>query len=153
MSDSQINVLPIACRLSNLTVFTTDADAEFPNTVLKDNQPFSLKVMVEFFGPGAIALVPLSPAIQLEFYIKPLGPDLGMVLGKVEIKTIPDLLVYSATLTVAPPTSIGLRPKTIYCVGVTLRVGSPDWPSLISGFTEELTLEVYRSSSERDFRN
>jgi len=149
MNGSQISIVPVACRLSNLTVFTEDADLDFPSTILKDNQPFSLKVTVEFLGPGAIALVPLSPSIQLEFYVKPLSPDPGMVLGKVEIKTIPNLLIYSPTLTVAPPISIGLRSKTTYCVGATVRVGSPDWPSLINGFTEELTIEVYRASSEK----
>ncbi len=146
MSDSHINVVPIDCRLSNLTVFTTDANQEFPDTILQSHQPFSLKVTVEFLGPGAIALMPLSPSIQVEFYIKPLTPDAGQILGKVEVKASPDILTYSPTLTFAPPVSIGLRPKTIYSVGAILRVGAPDWPSLINGFIEELTIEVYAAS-------
>lgn len=69
-----------------------------------------------------------------------------MVLGKVEVKASPDTLIYSPMLTLAPPSSIGLRPKTLYSVGAVLQVGAPDWPSLINGFTENLTLEVYGSS-------
>ncbi len=146
MSDSHITVVPITCRFSNLKVFTTDANQAFSEAALQGDQPFSLKVTVEFSGPGAIALMPLTPSIQVEFYTKPLSPEPGIVLGKVEIKTSPNLLIYSPVLTLAPPLSIGLRPNTIYCVGAVLRVGAPNWPSLINGYTEELTIEVYTTS-------
>lgn len=146
MSDSKINVVPIICHLSNLTVFTTDANSASPNTVLQGNQPFSLKVTVEFSGPGAIALMPLSPSIQVEFYAKPLSPDPGVALGRAEVRATPDVLIYPLILKLPPPTSIGLRPRTLYTVGSALRVGSPDWPSLINGFTEELTIEIYTTS-------
>ncbi|MBD2464758.1 hypothetical protein H6G89_27530 [Oscillatoria sp. FACHB-1407] len=149
MSGSQINVVPIACCLSNLTVFTTDANSVFPNTILQSNQPFSLKVTVEFSGPGAIAFVPLAPSIQVEFYAKPLSPDPGIVLGKVEVKANPNVLTYPLTLTLPPPTSIGLRPKTIYSIGSVLQIGNPDWPSFINGFTEELTIEIYATPPEK----
>lgn len=150
MSDSKINVVPIACHLSNLTVFTTDASEILSSTVLQGNQPFSLKVTVEFSGPGAIALMPLSPSIQIEFYAKPLSPDPGIALGRVEVKASPDVLTYPLVLTLPPPASIGLRSKTIYTIGSVLRVGAPDWPSLINGFTEELTIEVYTASPEKE---
>ncbi|GEM_PF-1984515 len=149
MSNSKINVVPIACHLSNLTVFTTDDNPVLPNTVLQDSQSFSLKVTVEFSGPGAIALMPLAPLIQVEFYAKPLSPDPGMILGNVEVKASPDVLIYPLTLTLPSPAAIGLRAKTIYCIGSVLRVGDPEWPSLINGFTEELTIEVYTSASEK----
>lgn len=143
MSDSKINVVPIACSLSNLTVFPVNARQSLPNTVLPGNQPFALQVTVEFSGPGAIALMPLSPSIQVEFYAKPLGPELGMTLGKVEVKTRPGIVTYPLDLTLPPPASLGFRPQTVYSIGSVLRVGDPNWPSLINGFTEELTVEVY----------
>lgn len=146
MSDSHITVVPITCRLSNLKVFTTDASQSFSEAALHGDQPFSLKVTVEFSGSGAIALMPLTPSIQVEFYAKPLSPELGIALGKVELKTSPNLLTYSPTLTLAPPLSIGLRSNTMYCVGAVLRVGAPNWPSLINGYTEELTIEIYTAS-------
>jgi hypothetical protein len=149
MSVSQINVVPITCCLSNLTVFTTDAESVLPNTVLQSNQPFSLRVTVELSGPGAIALMPLSPSIQVEFYAKPLNPDSGIVLGKLEVKTSPDTLIYPLMLTLPPPNSIGLKSKTIYCIGSVLRIGNPDYPALINGFTEGLTIEIYTPSSKK----
>jgi hypothetical protein len=148
MSDPKINVVPIACCLSDLTVLTTDVSPTWPNTVLQGSQPFSLRVTVEFSGPGAIALMPLSPAIQVEFYAKPLSPDLGMTLGKVEVKARADILSYPLMLTLPPPDSLGLRSNTLYTIGSVLRVGAPDWPSLINGFTEELTIEVYTASEK-----
>ena len=143
MSDSHINVGPIGCQLSNLTVFTTNAKPEFSETALQDHQPFSLQVTVEFSGPGAIALMPLAPTIQVEFYVKPLSPELGRVLGAIEVMPLPTVLTYTPTLNLGPPQSIGLHPKTLYRVGAVLRVGAPNWPSLINGFTETLTLEIY----------
>jgi hypothetical protein len=70
------------------------------------------------------------------------------VLGTVEAKAIPNKMLYPLTLTLPPPASIGLRCETLYCIGSVLRVGAPNWPSLINGFTEELTIEIYTSSSE-----
>jgi hypothetical protein len=143
MSESPVNVGPIACQLSNLTVFTANAQTAFSETVLQGYQPFSLKVTVEFSGSGAIALMPLSPAIQVKFFTKPLSPEQGIVLGSVEVMTRPGILSYTPTLNLGPPLSIGLRTGTIYRIGAVLRVGAPDWPALITGFTEELTIEVY----------
>jgi hypothetical protein len=143
MSDSHVNVGPIACQLSSLTVFTTNASTASSETVLQGNQPFSLTVTVEFSGSGAIALMPLSPAIQVKFFAKPLSPDQGMALGSVELMTRPEVLLYTPTLSLGAPLSIGLRTETIYRIGAVLRVGASDWPALISGFTEELTIEIY----------
>ena len=143
MNDSHINVGPIACRLSQLTVFTNDANPPFSETVLQSHQPFSLKVIVEFSGPGAIALMPLAPAIQVEFYTKPLSPETGTILGSIQVNTRPDVLIYEPTINLGTPLSIGLRPKTIYRIGAVLRVGALDWPSLITGYTEEVTVEIY----------
>ena len=92
---------------------------------LQDDQPFSLQVTVEFSGPGANALMPLAPTIQVEFYAKPLSPDLGRVLGTIKVIPLPTVLTYTPTLNLSPPRSIGLRPKTLYCIGAVLRVGAP----------------------------
>ena len=143
MSDSHVNVGPIACRLSNLTVFTINANPAFSETVLQDNQPISLAVTVEFSGPGAIALMPLLAAIQVEFYAKPLSPELGIKLGNIEVVTQPEVLTYTPILNLGSPLSMGLKSGIIYRIGAVLRVGAPKWPSLINGFTEEVTIEIY----------
>jgi hypothetical protein len=111
--------------------------------VLQGNQPFSLQVTVEFSGPGAIALMPLSPAIQVSFYTKPLGPEAGVDLGSLVIHTKPGVFTYTPTLTLGSPFSIGLKAKMLYRLGAALRVGAPEWPSLITGYTEEVTVELY----------
>ena len=146
MSDSHVNVGPIGCQLYNLTVFTANTKSAFPETVLQPHQPFSLKVTVEFSGPGAIALMPLAPTIQVEFYAKPLSPDPAMVLGNIEMMALPGTLTYMPTLTLGSPQSIGWHTKTIYRIGAVLRVGAPDGPSLINGFIETLTIEIYTVS-------
>ena len=143
MSDSHVNVGQIECELSNLTVFTANAKSKFPETVLREHQPFSLKVTVDFSGPGAIALMPLAPMIYVEFHAKPLSPEPAMVLGHIAAKAIPGVWTYTPTLNLGSPRSMGLRPKTIYRIAAVLRVGAPEGPSLINGFTEELTIEIY----------
>jgi hypothetical protein len=143
MSNSQVNVVPIQCRLSNLIVSPTDGDPTASETILQEDQPFSLKVTVEFLGSGAIALLSLSPSILVEFYTKLLSPEAGVVLGQVGVKTTPGILVYFPTLTLAPPLAIGLQIKTLYCIGAVLRVGAPNGPSLINGFIEEPIIEIY----------
>lgn len=149
MSESHVNVGPIACQLSDLTVFTANSAPALSETILQGNQPFSLQVTVEFSGSGAIALMPLSPAIQVKFFTKPLSPEQGMELGSVEVITRPGVFVYTPTLNLGPPLSIGLRTGTIYRIGAVLRIGAPDWPALISGFTEELTIEIYVPPDKR----
>jgi hypothetical protein len=145
MSDSHVNVSKIDCQLSNLTVLAANAKPTSSATVLKNDKPFSLHVTVEFSGPGAIALMPFALSVQVEFYAKPLGPKAGIILGTMAISTSPEILIYTPKLTLGPPSSVGLEPKTLYRIGAVLRVGAPDWPSLIHGFTEELTLEIYGS--------
>lgn len=143
MSESYVNIGSIDCRLSNLIVSTDNGHPSFSATVLQGNQPFSLQVTVEFLGPGAIALMPLSPAIQVSFYTKPLGPEAGVGLGSLVINTKPGVFTYTPNLTLGSPFSIGLKAKTLYRIGAALRVGAPDWPSLITGYTEEVTVELY----------
>jgi hypothetical protein len=143
MSESYVNIGPIACRLSNLIVSTDNDNSDFSATVLQGNQPFSLQVTVEFSGPGAIALMPLSPAIQVSFYTKPLGPEAGVDLGSLVIHTKPGVFTYTPNLTLGSPFSIGLKAKMLYRLGAALRVGAPEWPSLITGYTEEVTVELY----------
>lgn len=146
MSDSHVNISPIECRLSCLTVFTNNTPTTFPDTILQGRHSFSLQVTVEFLGSGAIALMPLAPTIRVEFYMKPLGPEQGAMLGNIELTTEPEVFVYKPTLDLGPPISLGLNAGKIYKIGSILRVGAPNWPSLISGFTEELTVEVYLPS-------
>jgi hypothetical protein len=143
MSESHISVSQLDCHLSRLTVAAAHIKPTSSATVLKSHTPFSLKVSVEFSGPGAVALMPLSMVVQVEFYAKPLGPGNGIVLGKASVSTSPDVLTYTPELQLGSPLAIGLQVKTVYRIGAVLMVGAPDWPSFIHGVTEELSVEIY----------
>lgn len=149
MSDCHINIGPIGCQLYNLTASAISAKSEFAETRLPNNQPFSLQVTVEFSGPGAIALMSLSPTIQVEFYAKPLGPEPSKALGSIAVPAIPEELIYTPTLMLSAPKSIGFHAKMIYQIGAVLRVGSPDGPSIVHGFTEALTIEIYTPKNSK----
>lgn len=149
MSDSHINIGPIGCQLSNLTASAISAKSEFAETRLPNNQPFSLQVTVELSGPGAISLMSLSPTIQVEFYAKPLSSDSSKMLGSVAIMALPEVLAYKPTLMLSAPQAIGFHSKMIYQIGAVLRVGTLDGPSLVHGFTEAFTIEIYKPKASK----
>lgn len=143
MKGTQVHVAPISCKLSNLTVFTTDAHAEYPETILRQDTPFSLRVTVEFAGSGAIAFVPLCLPINVNFFAEPYGVNSKVEIGNASVETQARVLTYSPTLTVAKPAGVGLVPEEIYQITAVLRVGAPNWPALITGFIEGLVLQTY----------
>lgn len=144
MKGTQVNVAPITCKLSNLTLFTPDSDTRYPNIILKDDESFQVQVTVEFGGAGAIALMPLSLSIQVNFFVEPYGIGCKAELGSTLVTTSAGILTYTPTLAVAQPAAIGLVPEEIYQVTAVLRVGTPNWPAFITGFTEGLALQTYR---------
>lgn len=157
MNAAQANVAPIRCTLSDLTAFTTHSgvahsgaasssntpDAICKDTILKADQPFSLRVLVEFSESGAIALMPLSPTLTVTFYAKPVPSEPGMTLGESRLEAIANLFTYTPTLSLASPEAIGLKSGSIYRINAVLRVGAPDCPALIVGIIEGLTIQIY----------
>ena len=143
MKGTQVNIVPFTCNLSNLTVFTTDSDAAYSDTILRQDEPFSLRVTVEFGGPGAIALMPLLLSIKVNFFATPYCPDPKVELGHATVTTIAGVFTYTPTLSVARPTKVGLVSEQIYHIGALLRAGAPDWPALVTGFIEGLSIQIY----------
>ncbi len=143
MKGTQVNVVPITCNLSNLTVFTTNPDIEYPETILQQDKPFSLRVTVEFGGPGAIAFVPLCLSMKINFFAEPYGVSSKVELGYTIIETSAKVFTYTPTLTIATPAGVGLVPEEIYQITAILRVGAPNWPALITGYIEGLALQTY----------
>ncbi len=145
--NGQVNVIPITCSFTQLNVLIDSEEANsatiLPATILRDDQAFSLQVLVTLGGPGAIALLPLQPTIQVEFYAKPFGPEVGTVLGEVELATEAQVFTYTPTLKMGSPTAVGLTSPGLYKIGAILRVGAPNAPALINGYLEELAIEVY----------
>lgn len=143
MKGTQVNVAPITCKLSNLTVFTSDPNTQCPEMILGLDEPFSLQVTVEFGGPGAIAMMPLAMTIKVNFFVEPYGLGSRAEVGSTTVQTFAGILTYSPTLTLAKPAAIGLIPEEIYQVTAVLRVGAPDWPAVITGFIDGLALQTY----------
>ena len=143
MNSTQASIVPFTCRLCDLTIFAQNSDRTTSDTILKQDQSFSLQALVEFVGSGAIALLCLSPSIQLDFYAKPCGRGDDVDLGSVTIKAVTDQFIYTPTLEVNSSISLGLTAGTIYRISALLRVGSPNCPALICGVIEDLMIEIY----------
>lgn len=142
---TQVNIAPISCNLSNLTVFTPNSHTAYPEMILRQDESFSLRVTVEFAGPGAIALVPLCLPIKVNFFAEPYGIGKKFELGNTLVETSAKTLTYTPTLTVAKPAGVGLITEEIYQVTAVLRIGAPDWPALITGFIEGLAIQTYHA--------
>ncbi|HEY9834277.1 MAG TPA: hypothetical protein V6D26_27240 [Stenomitos sp.] len=143
MKGSHVQIAPINCNLSHLTVFTTVSDLEHPETILDQHEPFSLQVMVEFGGPGAIALMPLSLCIKVSFFAEPCGLGSKLELGDSLVDTSARTFTYTPTLTIATPASVGLVAEGIYQVTAVLHVGALNSPALIIGFIDGLIIQIY----------
>lgn len=143
MKGSHVQVAPINCTLSNLTIFTTSPDTEHPKTILHQHESFSLQVTVEFGGCGAIALMPLSLCIKVSFFAEPCGLGSKLELGDTSVDTSAKLFTYTPTLAIATPTSVGLVAEEIYQVTAVLRVGAANSPALIIGFIDGLIIQTY----------
>ena len=143
MEGCQVNVAPITCKLSKLTVCTADPNEEYQNAILQQDESFSLRVTVEFGGPGAIALMPLGMSIQVNFFAEPYGVNSKVELGKTSMNTSSKIFTYTPTLAVAKSAHVGLILEEIYQVTAVLRVGEPNWPAFIIGFIEGFAIQTY----------
>jgi hypothetical protein len=143
MKATQVIVAPITCNLSNLTVFTTHPNTEYPDSILQQDEAFSLQVRVELAGPGAIALVPLCLLVRVNFYAEPFGIGSKLDLGEACVETSAKVLTYTPTLTLDTPAQVGLVLEEIYQITAVLRVGAQNSPALITGVIEGLAIQTY----------
>ncbi len=146
MANAHVTVLPIGCNLS-LLIHSHQFESESSGGAIEPDQPFSLSARVEIHGAGAIALVALAPTITAEFYAKAIGPGEDVAIGQADVQATVGTYVYHPTLAVQSPSSTGLHTSRIYRLGVLVRIGAPALPSLIHGYIEPLTLEVYQIPS------
>jgi hypothetical protein len=142
MNSGQVNIAAIACRFSDLIAFTTNPD--LAETIFSEAEPFGLRVAVEFGGGGAIALMPLALPVQVDFFAKPYGRGEAIELGTALLKTTARQFLYHPTLEIANgPGGVGLIAEKVYNVSALLRVGTPEGPSFITGFIENLAVQTY----------
>jgi hypothetical protein len=143
MSSTLLQSIPISCRIHRLTVFTSQAEDETANTVLYQNEPFSVQVSLDFVGTNAIALLALKPVIQLDFYAKLLSKGLSIELGSLTTETNTQQLTYIPTLALGSPVDIGLTAAKVYRFGVLARIGALEQPALLWGIFEELMVQIH----------
>lgn len=141
MENATFRMISIECRLSQLQAIAPSTDEAV--TALPLDQPFSLRVTVEFLSSMAIALLRLAPQIRVDFYAKPLASGDGYELGTVAIAAQPGQCIYTLQHCLNPPQSLGLSKHGLYRIGVLLRIGAPDGPALIAGGLESLMVELY----------
>lgn len=142
MNEAHVVVTSVTCRLSDLIAFGKNSGT--PETVFSDGEPVMVVVTVEFSGSGAIALMPLKPSIQVDFYAKCFGPGEELELGCVTVEAATKQLVYKPTLVLSRGLgTAGLVSDKIYKISALIRVGSPGYPSLVTGFIEGLVIQTY----------
>ncbi|MFB8787831.1 MAG: hypothetical protein U7123_03075 [Potamolinea sp.] len=146
MKSTQVNIAPIACELSHLSVFTTDPNTESQNTILREDEAFQVRVTIEFGDSGAIALMPLCLLIEVNFFAEPYGLGPKVELGNALVNTAAGIFSYSPTLAKVTPAEIGLSCPGFYQVTAFLRVGAANFPALIIGLIEGLTIQIYHPS-------
>lgn len=144
MNEAQINIAPLTCQLTDLVAFTTDP--EVAETILAQDKPFALKATVNFSGSGAIALMPLGLTIRLDFFAVAMGIGEAVELGSASLKTVAGQFTYTPTLKLLKSAvKSSFSTEKIYRIRVLMRVGTPEGPSFIHGFLDNLTVEVYNS--------
>ncbi len=137
---SEVTIAPISCTLSDLFAFTTNP--EQCETIVELNQPFELRVRVEFSRSGAIALMPLALTIRVDFFAKAYGAK-DTLLGTAQLTTQARTLIYQPTVAVESAATVGLQPEKVYCVSALLQVGAQASPALITGHTKISTIQTY----------
>ncbi|MGJ3246951.1 MAG: hypothetical protein ACFE0I_12860 [Elainellaceae cyanobacterium] len=153
MTEAHVSVLPIRCHLSHLCIVTATTDEAVSCSAIAQDEGGHFSVTMVFEGAGAIALMPLSPTITVEFYAKPVGLGDDVELGRTTTQAIAGVLTYTPTLSFESASKAGLQPGHMYRLGAIVRVGSPDWAALIHGFIENLVIEIYtppNSSQSQD---
>ena len=142
MKSVQVHIAPIVCKFFDLTAFTTHPDAL--ETIIQQDEPFGLRVTVEFERSGAIALMPLALPIQVDFCAKPYGTSATIELGHVLIETVAGQFTYHPTLDLpVGPASLGVVPEKIYNISALLRIGAVGGPAFINGFIDDLAIQTY----------
>lgn len=136
-SNTQANVAPITCNLSNLRIESIGPD---PDDILRVSDPFRLLLDVSFAGAGAAALMALNVPIRITWFAESYGPGGEFNLGTATANTAGGVFTYTVSLMVNPNP---LSAEVLYKLGATLRVGAVAFPALVNGYVEGGAISVY----------
>ncbi len=142
MPSCPVNIAPFTCTLSELVAFTHAPTVL--ETILAEDEPFGVRVTVEFSGGGAIALMPLSLPLRIDFFAKPYGSGAAIALGSAGTPTFPKQLTYQIGIDIPQgAASLGLVAEKIYNISALFRVGAPQAPSFMHGAITDLAVQIY----------
>ncbi len=145
MDSVSIHSMPILCQMQDLVIVTSQTDQTATDTILWHDKPFSVQVSLRFQGTNAIALLALSPIIQVDFYARSLQAGSNLDLGVVTVETAIESINYTPTLQLNSPTEIGFTATAVYRIGALVRIGALDQPGLLCGVLENLVVQIYRN--------
>ncbi len=115
-----------------------------PANIVAIAEPLLLSVTVTFTGSGAIALMPLAPAIQVDFCARALPRRDTLELGTVTLPTQPQQFTY--TPAIALPNGLaaaGAMPDHAYWLSALVRVGAVGYPAFMTGWIEGSLFQTY----------
>ncbi len=129
---------PTYVKINSLTV---ESDSCGVDTVFQADEPFWVNSEIEFYGPGALALVALEVPIQISYMAETQGPGDDLVIAVVKFKTQAGVLVYDAGASIPANT---LKGDTLYRISMKFRAGA-EGPklSIANGFMDGILVEAY----------
>ncbi|MGD1857966.1 MAG: hypothetical protein ACFB2W_27330 [Leptolyngbyaceae cyanobacterium] len=142
MNSVNIHAIPVSCQIGDLKVVTAHSTQPHSETILQSDVPFSIQVSLAFVGTNAIALLALTPAIQVDFYAKPLQAGATADLGMITMTTAPPQMAYTPILHLDTPDASGLITAAVYRLGALVRIGAVEQPALLCGVIEELIVQI-----------
>lgn len=115
-----------------------------PANIVAIAEPLLLSVTVSFTGSGAIALMPLAPAIQVNFCARPLPGRNTLELGTVTLPTQPHQFTYTPAIALPDGVgAVGAVPEQVYSLSALVRVGAVGHPALMTGWIEGSLVQTY----------
>jgi hypothetical protein len=131
---------PTYVKLNYLKVTSEECGDD---TIFPSDEPFNVEAQIEFYGPGALALMALKVPMQFTFTAESLGPGPELNILTVNTTTNQGVLVYTVGGTVPANTLIG---DIIYRISMHFRLGVVG-PKLTlgNGYISGITVEAFNS--------
>ncbi|MDX2232167.1 MAG: hypothetical protein NW220_21205 [Leptolyngbyaceae cyanobacterium bins.349] len=142
LPDSHVAIAAFDCVLSDLVALAKATGRM--ETIFNLTEPAILSVTISFSGSGAIALMPLTPSIQVDFYAKSLHRRDELELGSVTLPTQAQQLVYTPAIALpAGLAAAGAMANQAYGISALVRVGATGFPAFVVGTIAGLMLQTY----------
>lgn len=137
-----VSIAAVHCGLSDLAAVAKTTGQ--PETIFHIAEPVLISVTIAFSGSGAVALLPLTPMIQVNFFARSIQQRERLELGTVNLPTQSQQFIYSPAIAVSEGlAAIGVVPDQAYHLSALVRVGATGFPALITGVIEGLLIQTY----------